>query len=69
MDTIIEMWQERHTTDSDNIAGNDHYIDHKIYITEKGDLIHERKKYRWDDYDCKYGLVNVNKIVLEKGLK
>lgn len=69
MDTIIEMWQERHSTDSDYMVRNDYYIDHKIYITGNGDLIHERRKYRWDDYDCEYGQVNVNKIVLKKGLK
>lgn len=69
MTEIVEMWTERHCTDNDNMAGNDHYIEHKIYITENGDMIHERAKYKWDDYDCEYCLVNVHKIILNKGLK
>jgi hypothetical protein len=66
---IIESWTERHCTDSDSITGNDHYIEHEIYIAPNGDMIHERLTYKWDDYDCKYCFAKCEEIILKKGLK
>ena len=69
MEKILEKWTERHCTDSDNLVGNDHYIEHEICITPEGDLVHRKNTYKWDSYDCDYYLADCEGIILKRGLK
>ena len=68
MEKILEKWTERHCTDSDSISGNNHYIEHKIYIASNGCLIHDRSIYKWNGYDG-YEFVKCTGTTLAKGLK
>lgn len=59
------MWTERHTTDSDYVCNNAHYIEHEIYV-EDGSLWHERKRYEYDDYEQEYELVSKEREYLDE---
>lgn len=68
MEKILEQWREKHETDEEVFSGNGHYIDHTIYIATNGDIIHERKVFKFDTWDMEYELVSTGKKVLQKGV-
>ena len=69
MEKILEQWREKHETDEETFAGDGHYIDHRIYIAINGDIIHERKVYKFDTWEMDYELVSTGRKVLQKGSK
>ena len=69
MQNVLEEWCERHETDEEVFAGDGHRIDHRIYIATNGDIIHERKVFKFDTWDMEYELVSTEQIVLQKGSK
>lgn len=68
MEKILEKWREKHETDEETFSGNGHYIDHTIYIATNGDIIHERKVFKWDNWDLEYELSSTEEKVLQKGV-
>ena len=69
MGKILEQWREEHETDEEVFAGDGHYITHTIYIATNGDIIHERKVFKFDTWNMEYELVSTGQKVLQKGSK
>ena len=69
MEKILEQWREEHETDEDVLAGDAHYITHTIYIATNGDIIHERKVFKFDTWEIWHKLVSIEEKVLQKGSK
>lgn len=68
MEKILEVWKEVHETDEEVFAGDGYRIDHRIYIAINGDIIHERKVFKFDTWEMEYELVSTGKKVLQKGV-
>lgn len=68
MKKILEQWREKHETDEEVLAGDGHYIAHTIYIATNGDIVHERKVFKWDNWEMAYELASTEQIVLQKGV-
>lgn len=68
MKKILEQWREKHETDEEVLAGDGHYIAHTIYIATNGDIIHERKVFKFDAWEVWYKLVSTEEKVLQKGV-
>lgn len=68
MGKILEQWREKHETDEETFAGDGHYIEHTIYIATNGDIVHERKVFKWDNWEMAYELASTEQIVLQKGV-
>ena len=68
MEKTIEVWREVHETDEEVFAGDGYRIDHRIYIATNGDIIHERKVFKFDTWDMGYELVSTGRKVLQKGV-
>ena len=69
MENVLEEWCERHETDEEVFAGDGYRIDHRIYIETNGDIIHERKVFKFDTWEMGYELASTEQIVLQKGSK
>ena len=69
MEKTLEVWREVHETDEEVFAGDGYRIDHRIYIAINGDIIHERKVFKFDNYECEYELSDTMAVVLQKGSK
>ena len=69
MKNVLEEWCERHETDEEVFAGDRCRIDHRIYIATNGDIIHERKVFKFDNWEMAYELASTEQIVLQKGSK
>ena len=67
MKNVLEEWCERHETDEEVFSDNGYRIDHTIYI-ENGDIIHERKVFKFDNWAMEYELASTEQIVLQKGV-
>ena len=68
MKKILEQWREEHETDEEVFSGNGHYIEHTIYIATNGDIIHERKVFKFDTWEMEYELVSTGRKILQKGV-
>ena len=68
MEKILEQWREEHETDEEVFAGDGYRIDHRIYIATSGDIIHERKVFKFDNYECEYELSDTIEVVLQRGV-
>ena len=69
MEKVLEVWKEVHETDEEVFSGEGHYIEHTIYIATNGDIIHERKVFKFDTWNMEYELVSTGRKVLQKGSK
>lgn len=69
MEKILEQWREEHETDEEVFSGNGYRIDHRIYIATNGDIIHERKVFKFDEWEQEYELSDTIEAVLQKGSK
>lgn len=68
MGKILEQWREKHETDEEVFSGEGYYIEHTIYIATTGNIIHERKVFKFDTWDMEYELVSTGRKVLQKGV-
>ena len=68
MKKILEQWREEHETDEEVFSGDGHYIAHRIYIATNGDIIHERKVFKFDEWEQEYELSDTTEVVLQKGV-
>lgn len=68
MKKILEEWCERHETDEEVFSDNGYRIDHTIYIATNGDIIHERKIFKFDNWEMAYELSETIEVVLQKGV-
>ena len=69
MEKILEQWREEHETDEEVFAGDGYRVDHTIYIATNGDMIHERKVFKWDNWEMGYELSETTEVVLQKRSK